>query len=175
MKIELKIDNGWIARDLDGTTRIYDHEPYPFLNGIDWNGGKIMVDGNGSTILRTDKLCQHGEAVHYIDGKVVERKYLPGMVIVKDERDNGTVIPGALYMQIFGRGERITTPEYYNSGPYETRKVAEAWDLHKDAYLFNALKYISRAGKKPGEDLKKDLKKAIDYLQWRIDLEEKEQ
>ena len=50
--------------------------------------------------------------------------------------------------------------------PYEVIKVAEAWGLDKDAYLFNVLKYIGRADKK-GASLQ-DHKKARYYLDRKI-------
>ena len=57
--------------------------------------------------------------------------------------------------------------------PYEVIKVCEAWGLDKDAYLFNVAKYIARAGKKdPAKELE-DLKKAVFYLQRKVDNLEK--
>jgi hypothetical protein len=46
--------------------------------------------------------------------------------------------------------------------PFEAIKVIEAWRL--GFCLGNTIKYISRAGKKPGESELKDLKKALWYL-----------
>lgn len=67
----------------------------------------------------------------------------------------------------------IEHPAHYGSDSiYETIKVAEAWGFEKDAYLFLVLKYISRAGKKPGESFHEDLKKALFYLERRIGLPE---
>jgi hypothetical protein len=51
---------------------------------------------------------------------------------------------------------------------YEVVKVAEAWGLDKDAYLFNVLKYIGRSGKKDDNPPIQDLKKAVWYLERRI-------
>ena len=68
--------------------------------------------------------------------------------------------------------ESVNHPDHYGgeSNKYETIKVAEAWGMDKDAYLFNALKYISRAGNKPGSDEVEDLEKAVWYLERRIKL-----
>lgn len=56
-------------------------------------------------------------------------------------------------------GDAVEHPAHYGGAdnPYEVIKVAEAWGLDKDAYLFNVLKYVARAGKKGAalEDLKK--------------------
>jgi hypothetical protein len=67
------------------------------------------------------------------------------------------------------RGEKVNHPAHYGGdNPYETVKVCEAWGLDMDAYLFNAMKYISRAGKKSKKTRLEDLKKARWYLDRRI-------
>lgn len=61
-----------------------------------------------------------------------------------------------------------TTPKHYG-GPdnqYEAIKVIEAWEL--DFCLGNAVKYISRCGKKSGESDLDDLRKAKWYIERRI-------
>lgn len=62
--------------------------------------------------------------------------------------------------------ESVNHPQHYGgkSNPYEAIKVIEAWEL--DFCLGNAVKYISRAGKK--DNTVQDLKKAIWYLERRI-------
>lgn len=63
--------------------------------------------------------------------------------------------------------------EYYNNGPYAPVKVIDAYDLNFD--LGCVIKYVLRAGTKPGEAKLKDLKKAYDYLGHEIEkLENKE-
>jgi hypothetical protein len=62
-------------------------------------------------------------------------------------------------------------PDHYG-GPgntYEVFNVLEAWDLDKDFYLGNVIKYLARAGKKCPTKYKEDLEKALVYLQRRID------
>jgi hypothetical protein len=61
-------------------------------------------------------------------------------------------------------------PDYYGgpSAPYEVFKVLEAWNIDKDFYLGNVIKYIARAGKKDSSKTKEDLEKALVYLQRRI-------
>lgn len=68
--------------------------------------------------------------------------------------------------------EMVNHPAHYGGAdnPYEVIKVAEAWGLDKDAYLFNVLKYVARAGKK-GSKLE-DLKKGSFYINRRIKVEE---
>lgn len=62
--------------------------------------------------------------------------------------------------------EQVNHPSHYQSTDpaYETIKVIEEWGL--DFHLGNAVKYISRAGKK--NDELEDLKKAVWYLERRI-------
>jgi hypothetical protein len=61
-------------------------------------------------------------------------------------------------------------PDYYGGedNPYEVLKVCEAWGLDKDAYLFNVVKYVARAGKKNPDKEIEDLYKAINYLNFKI-------
>ena len=63
--------------------------------------------------------------------------------------------------------EAVHHPTHYGGDtPHETIKCLSAWGLESDALLWNAAKYISRAGKKG--DLLEDLKKARFYLERRI-------
>jgi hypothetical protein len=71
------------------------------------------------------------------------------------------------------RDEAVDHPAHYggSENPYEAIKVIEAWAL--DFCLGNAVKYLSRAGKKPGEAELRDLQKAAWYIQRRIEQIEK--
>jgi hypothetical protein len=62
--------------------------------------------------------------------------------------------------------EEVNHPEHYGGAdnPYEAIKVIEAWEL--GFHLGNAVKYISRAGKKG--DALTDLQKAAWYLEREI-------
>lgn len=66
--------------------------------------------------------------------------------------------------------EMVNGPIHYGGAdnPYEVIKVCEAWGLDKDAYLFNVVKYVARAGKKYSEKELEDLKKAAFYLDRKI-------
>jgi hypothetical protein len=61
-------------------------------------------------------------------------------------------------------GSAVDHPNHYGGkdNPYEAIKVIEAWGL--DFNLGNAVKYISRAGKKDSTKLIEDLEKAAWYL-----------
>lgn len=58
----------------------------------------------------------------------------------------------------------VNHPPHYGgeNNPYEAIKVIEAWELN--FCLGNAVKYISRAGKKDSSKTAEDLEKAIWYL-----------
>ena len=64
----------------------------------------------------------------------------------------------------------VNHPSHYQFGKnneYEAIKVIDAWEL--DFHLGNAVKYISRAGKKYPEKELEDLLKAAWYLNRRIE------
>jgi len=66
--------------------------------------------------------------------------------------------------------EMVNHPNHYGgeNNPYEVIKVCEDWGLDKDAYLFNVVKYVARAGKKDRAKELEDLKKAAFYLDRKI-------
>ena len=64
--------------------------------------------------------------------------------------------------------EMVNHPIHYGGSEnvYEAIKVIDAWDL--DFCLGNTVKYIARAGKKHPDKKIEDLKKAMFYLQHKI-------
>jgi len=62
----------------------------------------------------------------------------------------------------------INHPDHYGgkNNTYECIKVIQAWNL--DFCLGNAVKYISRAGKKDPDKEAEDIKKAIWYLEYHL-------
>jgi hypothetical protein len=67
----------------------------------------------------------------------------------------------------------VNHPEHYGGSEnvYEAIKVIENWNL--DFHLGNTVKYISRAGKKGTDKELQDLKKALWYLERKINNLEK--
>lgn len=65
--------------------------------------------------------------------------------------------------------EKISHPAHYGGDDdvYEVIKVIEAWDLGFN--IGNAVKYVARAGRKPGTPYVEDLRKALFYLQREIE------
>ena len=58
--------------------------------------------------------------------------------------------------------------DYYGKdNPFEPIKIIDYYDLNFS--IGNAIKYILRAGNKPGEDVIKDLLKARDYIDHEIE------
>jgi hypothetical protein len=67
--------------------------------------------------------------------------------------------------------EMVNHPDHYGGKEniYEVVKVCEAWGLDKDAYIFNVVKYVARAGKKDIDKELQDMKKALWYLNRKIE------
>lgn len=83
----------------------------------------------------------------------------PGAIIEPGNPFHGWALPC---------NEAINHPSHYGGDTaYEAIKVIEAWRL--DFNLGNAVKYISRAGKKDPAKLVEDLSKAAWYLQREIE------
>lgn len=62
--------------------------------------------------------------------------------------------------------DMVNHPSHYGGedATHEHVKCAEAWGLQGDAHLYNATKYIARAGKKDPAKKVEDLRKAAWYL-----------
>lgn len=117
--------------------------------------------GQEGVVTRLD-----GESVQYRITKAAPSNLDKWWNRVGDNRQNDarnlTVITEALAEDVVN-----DAPHYGGKdNPYEVIKVAEAWGLDKDSYLFNVLKYIGRADKK-GASLQ-DHKKARYYLDRKI-------
>ena len=82
------------------------------------------------------------------------------------------LLPNFKHTPLPPTNEMVNNPAHYGGkdNTYEVIKVCEAWGLDKDAYLFNVVKYVARAGKKDAAKELEDLKKAIFYLERRVKL-----
>jgi hypothetical protein len=65
--------------------------------------------------------------------------------------------------------DNVNHPSHYNAGNIEVIEFIE--DQKMDYHLGNAMKYISRAGKKDPSKTIEDLKKAVWYINRRIETE----
>ena len=63
----------------------------------------------------------------------------------------------------------VNKPPHYTTGGIDFLDYAEAKGLTENAYLFNVVKYVSRAGKKVDADPVQDLQKAEFYLKREIE------
>ena len=82
--------------------------------------------------------------------------------------------PGCNKYELRGsqEGDAISHPAHYCAGrEYKPVKVIQDWGL--SFCLGNALKYIARAGRKDGCDKREDLQKAVKYLEFEMQAEEK--
>lgn len=74
------------------------------------------------------------------------------------------------------KDDAVNPKHYAALGDHSATLIIRAWDRYRKAIgvepvsfdLGNALKYMQRAGTKPGESEVTDLKKAVWYLQERI-------
>jgi hypothetical protein len=79
-EIETKIKNGWISRDIGGRTSFSGNEPIQ-ANEKDWMvNAEYAINNTYAEFFGLDKICRPGEALKFIDGEIVGRKYLPGSV-----------------------------------------------------------------------------------------------
>jgi hypothetical protein len=62
----------------------------------------------------------------------------------------------------------VNHPPHYTAGGIDFIDFAEAKGLTENAYLFNVVKYVVRAGKKADVDPVQDLEKAEFYLKREI-------
>ena len=67
-----------------------------------------------------------------------------------------------------GKSDPVNPKHYADLGEYSAVHIIPKWKLGFE--VGNALKYIQRAGSKPGESEVTDLKKAVWYLNRRIHL-----
>lgn len=78
--------------------------------------------------------------------------------------DELTVIPENTQ----GTDDPVNHQSHYTDGKYECIDYIESMGYNRDGYLFNAVKYISRAGKKDPKKRDEDLQKAIWYLERKL-------
>lgn len=75
--------------------------------------------------------------------------------------------------KILADNDLVNKPPHYTKGGIDFLDYAEAKGLTENAYLFNVVKYVTRAGKKLGVDPVQDLEKAEFYLKREIERRKK--
>ena len=102
--------------------------------------------------------------------KAIEKEKAEKMATKKKtSNEEEYIIPEEKIKEMMKQKENVNHPSWYGSkdDPYETIKVIQAWGLNFP--LGNAIKYISRAGKKDPTKTVEDLRKALFYIQYEID------
>jgi hypothetical protein len=139
--------------------------------------GKVMktVDDKWAVEIQSDL---HGFGVGYGDSILIELVPNPNdniwigkeVEVETIEYSEHNLLPSKVTLVTTKEKEMVNGPQHYGGkdNPYEVIKVCEAWELDQDAYLFNVVKYVARAGKKDDTKELEDLKKAAFYLDRKI-------
>jgi hypothetical protein len=139
--------------------------------------GKIVqtIDGKWAVEIQSDL---HGFGVGHGDSILIELVLNPNdsiwigkeVEVETIEYSAHTFLPSKVILVTTKEKEMVNGPQHYGGkdNPYEVIKVCEAWELDQDAYLFNVVKYVARAGKKDKTKEIEDLKKAAFYLDRKI-------
>ena len=90
------------------------------------------------------------------------QEYCEASSSIGSETTQPTVSSSSRYHPTWKEVKDKLNPEHYRGAAIEPWDFIESQGF--DFFLGNAVKYISRAGKKPGESAKDDLEKAIVYL-----------
>ena len=107
--------------------------------------------------------------VYFVRNKVKKGgKKKSSKIIEAVEKTNKEV--GKLFSQAYEKyqADLVNNPPHYTAGGIDFIDFAEAKGLTENAYLFNVVKYVVRAGKKADVDPVQDLEKAEYYLKREI-------
>lgn len=126
-----------------------------------YKAGDVVVNRRGDvvTLISGDMDCF---PVKYLLGKVYFLCEDDGRCYEAEETEYDIVG----YAKMTPKNDDIKTPQHYHRLSPEPLVVLEQWNLG-NCYS-NAVKYICRAGHK--EDAIKDLRKAIEYLERKIEM-----
>ena len=122
--------------------------------------------GRVHTVKWLDKKKKKTQPERSHDPKVVEaeKDYLRSIKQAMDTIQKKPYMKAA-----FEKPDIVNHPPHYKSGGIDFLDYAEAKGLTENAYLFNVVKYVSRAGKKLGVDPIQDLEKAEFYIKREIE------
>ena len=124
---------------------------------LNWADGKT---GTIKNVVITELLPEKSNVFSVIVDGMDTSKPPFGLVTVSDEEVElitETVEPEKT-------DDPVNHPSHYTDGKYECIDYIEACGYGTDGYVFNAVKYISRAGKKNPDKYREDIQKAIWYL-----------
>ena len=136
---------------------------------------KKTVDDKWAVEIQSDL---HGFGVGWGDSLLIELVSSPNdkiwvgkeIEVETIQYSSDTFLPLKVKLTTNNEREMVNGPAHYGGvdNPYEVIKVCEAWGLDQDAYLFNVVKYVARAGIKDKTKEIEDLKKAAFYLDRKI-------
>lgn len=115
----------------------------------------LWVNGKKGTLIGIPDGALDGYYMVQVDDMDPNVPPYGKVLLLKDEL---TVIPE-------NTDDPVNHPSHYTDGKYECIDYIESMGYNRDGYLFNAVKYISRAGKKDPNKRDEDLEKAIWYLE----------
>lgn len=147
----------------------------------------VIIDTDGSPIRKItvgDRvIINTGGRLKWADRNMATIKEFndPNLVVVQID-DMDTKIPPYGLATVFDyeirpietteeapKTDPVNHPSHYTDGKYECIDYMEGRGYTQDGYLFNAVKYISRAGKKDPDKYEEDIQKAIWYLKRKIE------
>lgn len=121
----------------------------------------LWVNGKKGTLIGIPDGALDGYYMVQVDDMDPNVPPYGKVLLLKDEL---TVIPENTQ----GTDDPVNHPSHYTDGKYECIDYIESMGYNRDGYLFNAVKYISRAGKKDPKKRDEDLQKAIWYLERKL-------
>lgn len=133
---------------------------------VDTKGRLKWADGATATVQNIVK--HDGEAdtlIVQIDGLEISMPHFGIMMISAKEAE--LIAEKQEEPQV--TNDPVNHPNHYTDGKYECIDYMESQGYTRDGYLFNAVKYISRAGKKDPGKYEEDIQKAIWYLKRKIE------
>lgn len=143
----------YYVRKIPGKITIYDHDGKPH----------VQVKTNSKSKEQKEDISEHEIRVIQSESKSASEQ----AVVKQDISTSNQVeheVPST--KEEFPVLDPIN-PDYYKRLPFEVIDITETLDFCSG----NAVKYLMRAGYKPGNDKKQDLKKAIWYLERELTLE----
>jgi len=134
---------------------------------IETEGNLKWADGKTGTVKTIVHLRPKDPDILTITVDGMDTKKPPFGIVTVYDVEVRKIDAEAEPMDISGTDDPVNHPSHYTDGKYECIDYIESQQYDEDGYLFNAVKYISRAGKKDPDKYEEDIQKAIWYLKRR--------
>lgn len=141
---------------------------------IDTNGRLKWADGETGKIVsffdeQMDLEDLNSRRIYHVLADDMNPQKPPyGLISVMESE----IKPETVVMDI-QKDDPVNHPNHYADGKYECIDYMESRGYIHSGYVFNAVKYISRAGKKDPDKYEEDIRKAIWYLNRGIESKQK--